>query len=295
MTGKRAAAGITLAAMTLTAACGASSSKGPTTTPASDLHGKALVLRVADAVDKASSAHVTGVVKNSSDDSDSDSADFTGHLDASMTRNAESGTISTPGSALIKLVFLGSAAYLYGNAAYWNSNFGGGDTADPADPVVAGKLANRWLSLGDGGESVSGSGSSLGGGSTQTQTQTQSSQSDKPGLSNLHQFATMLRHPDSAKQAKLDTVTTALIVGHQTYVLSQQDGSKLYVDQQTLLPVHLDEPASSQDGETSITFDDYNAHVSIVAPVGAISMSAVFNDLFTHDGSLTPTPSPTAG
>ena len=276
-------AGITLTAIAAAAGCSSSSGSAAAATPAADLKGRALVLKVADAIDKQSSVHVSGTVKDTQQDGTTPSID--GQLDASMTRSAESGTLSSENNGLLKLVFVDNTMYMYGNSAFWASNVGGSSAGEPgtagdggpSDPELTAKLANHWLSLPADGASATGTGSSTG----------ETSASSNPGgFGNLHDLSDELRHPTKDDSPMLDPVTSAAIDGHQTYVLSQQDGSKLYVDQHTLLPVHMNNSAKSPGGESSVHFDRYNAAVTIVAPTGATDMTTLLAGLFKAEAGL---------
>lgn len=250
---KLVAVGITLAAISITAGCGGGSGgSGSDPTPAAELHGPALVQQVASALDKADSAHLHGTLSNLQDGGGTNLA---GTFDASVTRTSQSGSITTPSSGALKEIILPDKVYLNGDAAFWKSSVSSQDPTSGGSPdsTVLAKLANRWV-FAPADSSSTGPGS---------------------GDYSLTGLAASLKKPAAGSSPVLDSVSSAQVDGNKVYVISQKDGSKLYVDQKSLLPVRLVNSASSADGAASIDIDDYNAKVSIVAPAGAVSMTTL--------------------
>jgi hypothetical protein len=246
---KLAVAGMALAAVAITAGCSSNSSSADSTpTSAAGWHGAQLSQRVAAALDNATSAHLHGTLSNLQG-----STGLTGTLDALANHSSESGTVSTHGSGALKMVITGAKVYLNGDAGFWKSS-ASSDDQDSAQQgaALASALANRWVFVpADNSTPTSAEGYTLA------------------------DLATTFRNDGSGSGTVLDTVTAANLNGHQVYVISKKDGSKLYVDQTTLLPVRMVNSAASTGGAVSIDFDRYNAKVSIVAPSGAVSMNSV--------------------
>jgi hypothetical protein len=261
------ASGIAFAAMALSAGCGAGvTTRSATTasaTPAAELHGRALAVRVAAALDTVRSARFTGTVSAPQDDPDPGSS---GTLTAVVTPDAESGNLKTFSEGTLAMVMVNGDFYFRADSAFFKSS--DDDSSAAATSLfngIAAKFADHWLSMPLSSASTSGS--------------EDSDDDDAPppgGNITLHELTGSLWHPTADDSPILDTVTAATIDGHDAYVLSRRDGSKLYVDQQTLLPVRLNNSTTSAYGPCSLGVDHYNAVVSIVAPSGAVNLLSLF-------------------
>jgi hypothetical protein len=91
------------------------------------------------------------------------------------------------------------------------------------------------------------------------------------------QMAESLRVPGRFDFPILDAVGRAEMHQHDCYVLARRDGSRLFVDSRTFLPVRFTTATTAIDGASDLAMDAYNAPLSIVAPVGAVSMASLFH------------------
>lgn len=256
-------AGIALAVTGLATGCGGDAK--PSAAPVTSLHGPVLAAQVAAALAGVRSAHFHGTVVAGAAPGE---AGVPATMDMVVTQAAGSGVITTvkPTSKML-IIDVGGRIYTKMDAAAAKAGGGSPSGAVGADSTFPDALTDRWVYSPDYSASTSPDGAM-----SVTETTTSAL-----GHRSLHGMADSLRGPTGLGSPILDTVGSAELDHHSCHVISLQDGTKIYVDRDTLLPVRYTTAAKSTDGASDLSLDGYNAPVSITAPAGAVSMESLFH------------------
>jgi hypothetical protein len=159
----------------------------------------------------------------------------TASIDLTLVTDGATGTITQAGQ-VINLVNAGGSSYVKAPTAFY--------VAQGATAADAAKVADKWVKL-------------------------PASSSDFSDFT-LTKFAESIPKPDSGGKIN-DKVTKDKLDGKSVVVLSQTDGSKLYVA--TSGPAYPLKLVSSGDSKETATFTDFGKKVTVTAPAGAISVS----------------------
>jgi hypothetical protein len=239
--------GMVLTTLTAAAGCSGGTSK-PASAPVSTIQGPALTVRIAAALDQVRSAHLHGTFVAGGAPGESGTAST---MDFVVTQDASSGTLMTAKNhSTTSMIEIDSRIYTKTVAG----------TENP-------EQANRWV------YSPASSTSTSSGGGMSVEASSTPSGSAQP----LHKMAESLRVPGPFDSSILDAVGHAEMHQHDCYVLARRDGSRLFVDSRTFLPVRFATATTAIDGASDLAMDAYNAPVSIVAPVGAVNMASLFH------------------
>jgi hypothetical protein len=144
----------------------------------------------------------------------------------------------TIGGQTIQLVKLGNSSYFKADTAFWQKNGGSG---------AAQLLANRWV-------------------------KSPTSGSDSIG-SSFNQFLSIKGFLSSLSSSTgtLSKGGTSTVNGHKVYVINSSEGGSLYIAAiGKPYPVKITSTGSSSG---TITLTNWNKHVTITAPAGAIDMN----------------------
>jgi hypothetical protein len=157
-------------------------------------------------------------------------------FDLQLQADGTSGTLAMSGQT-VSIISVGGATYIKASAAFYE--------AQQASPTAAAKLADRWVKA------------------------PTSQEFDSFTLSGLSKS---LGEPDGKID---DAVTTGSLNGQDVVIVSQTDGSKLYVaGTGEPIPLQITNSAKSSDGEGTVSFTDYGKHQTIKAPADAIDASS---------------------
>lgn len=192
-------------------------------------------------------------------------------IDVIVTQDASSAVVTTVKKhSTTNIIEVGGRIYTKMDAAAAIAGIGSVDSpsgAVVADPGFPGALTDRWVYTPVYTSSTSSNGS----------LSVTESTTGPLGERSLHILAESLRHPGISDSPLLDAVGSADREQHACYVLSRRDGSELFIDRQTLLPVRFTTLATNMDGASNVSLDRYNAALSIKAPAGAVSMESLLH------------------
>jgi len=155
-------------------------------------------------------------------------------LDLSLEQENGAGTISLQGFP-VNFVKFGSVGYIKAPAAYWAKQGSSG-------PQLGKLLADKWITL--------------------------PGSADQLSSFSLKSFASNLGSKGSPLQPEVKTTT---LNGKKALVLSQKDGSTLYVsDDSSAYPLRITNTKPADKGQ--LDFSDYDKVSKITAPKGAVSV-----------------------
>lgn len=157
-------------------------------------------------------------------------------VDVQLQDDGTKGTF-TFGGQTVQVIAVGSTTYLKTTAAFYE---GQGSSA-----ATAAKLANKWVKDPD------------------------ASEFNDFTLSGLSK---QLSQPSSKSKIN-DAVTTGKLDGKKVVIVSETDGSKLYVAATGKpLPLQLSNSTSSADGSGAVRFSNYGKHQDVQAPPGPLDV-----------------------
>ena len=186
--------------------------------------------------DAAAALGASGAVHLSGTMTDSGTSDSI-KVDVQLQSDGTSGVLTIGGNP-INIISTGSVNYVKTTAAFFVS--------EKVSAAVAAKLANRWVKL------------------------AASSSSDFDTFT-LSAISKSLADPTQSSSVIEKTVTTGSLDGQKVVIVSQADGSQLFVAASGKpYPLKAVNSAKSKDGVGTLAFSDYGKHETIKAPAGAL-------------------------
>lgn len=194
---------------------------------AATLHGKDVMKQMAAALAKAPGVRMSG---NAADGGDAFTSET--HVDAIMMQGSLSSITLTQGDDTLSILSVGGSAYLKAPGATYL------DSGVPAETSTL--LNNEWVKV-----------------------LPQDTKELLDGYT-LTSLANMLKNP--TLNPVLDKVTMESRGGRSLLTVSQSDGSKIYIDPTTYLPVEITSPSTAPNGVLDYDFLDYGISVPVTAP-----------------------------
>jgi hypothetical protein len=161
------------------------------------------------------------------------------NIDLHLQSDGSSGTI-TALNFPVSIISVGGTSYIKGPTAFW--------VASKVPAAAAAKLGNRWVKV--------------------------PADADFSSSFTLSGLASSLNKPDAGVTIN-PKVTTGKFNGQKVVIVSESDGSQLYVAATgTPYPLRVVSTAKSSGGAGDATFSEFGKRVALKAPAGAIDASS---------------------